>query len=254
MSVCRYHLLWFLLWISVFTHIDALSHDDALKIGIKVWHNEGQGYEHNLLTWNQGEQFLSLGLGHFIWTPPHVQHRYGHSFIELLQFFEQSGVELPDWLRHEHHPQCPWRNRNAFLADHGVKKQQLQALLRQTIPLQINFIVDRFRAVKPKLLKRLAKKDQQKSIQRLKGLLESDQGIYVLVDYLNFKGQGLSHNPDGWGLLQVIEQMARAPDSLSDIEAFVWAADVVLEARAQHDPSARQWQLGWKNRVYGYLN
>jgi len=236
---------------SISTH--ALSHDAALKIGVKIWHNEGKGYEHNLITWNAGEPFLSLGLGHFIWTPAKIKHAYGNSFVELLRYFEQSGVQLPIWLRPQRASLCPWPNRAAFLRDHSGKKEELKALLQETMPLQIRFIVDRFKRLKPEVLRRVKAKQHAVAIQRLNGLLESEQGVYVLVDYLNFKGQGLSQNPEGWGLLQVVEQMARAPDALSDIEAFVWAADVVLKERATHDPSVRQWQQGWKNRVYGYL-
>lgn len=230
----------------------AMDESSMLKIGVKIWHNEAQGNHQQLLSWNKGEPFASLGIGHFIWSPSGVQHRYGDSFLELLVFLEQSGVLIPQWLRGQ--PVLPWANRDDFLMDHGIKKQELSALLKETLPLQIQFIIKRFQQTIPKLVARLAKADQKQMIHRLNGLIENEQGVYVLIDYLNFKGEGLSTNPDGWGLLQVLEQMARAPGRLSDIEAFVWAADVLLAERAHQDPHAKKWRRGWKNRVYSYLN
>jgi hypothetical protein len=44
----------------------SLSHGDALKIGKRVWQNECNGTVSGLTSWNQGEDFASLGIGHFI--------------------------------------------------------------------------------------------------------------------------------------------------------------------------------------------
>src|SRR6266446_3164255 len=46
-----------------------LSHADVQRIGKKIWQNECNGTISGLTSWNQGEDFASLGIGHFIWYP-----------------------------------------------------------------------------------------------------------------------------------------------------------------------------------------
>ena len=57
----------------------------------------------------------------------------------------------------------------------------------------------------------------------------------------------------GWGLLQVLEQMSDAnPDPVA---AFSQAAASVLTRRVHNSPPARQesrWLSGWIRRVNGY--
>ncbi|PWU11360.1 MAG: hypothetical protein C5B47_00975, partial [Verrucomicrobia bacterium] len=36
-------------------------------IGAQVWKNECAGTTSGLTSWNRGEDFASLGIGHFIW-------------------------------------------------------------------------------------------------------------------------------------------------------------------------------------------
>jgi hypothetical protein len=82
-------------------------------------------------------------------------------------------------------------------------------------------------------------------------------GFYALMDYVNFKGEGVHaterYNGKGWGLLQVLETM---PDSGSARPAFVRAADGVLTERVKNSPPSRheaQWLPGWRNRLQTYL-
>jgi hypothetical protein len=46
--------------------VSAASHE---IIGKKVWANECDGKVEGLTSWNGGEAFPSLGIGHFIWYP-----------------------------------------------------------------------------------------------------------------------------------------------------------------------------------------
>ncbi len=43
-------------------------------------------------------------------------------------------------------------------------------------------------------------------------------GLYALVDYVNFKGEGTlpseRYRGEGWGLLQVLEEMRKGPASV----------------------------------------
>ena len=46
-----------------------LSQSEATAIGNKVWRYECGGRIDGLTSWNVGEDFPSLGIGHFIWYP-----------------------------------------------------------------------------------------------------------------------------------------------------------------------------------------
>jgi hypothetical protein len=77
-----------------------------------------------------------------------------------------------------------------------------------------------------------------------------------LMDYVNFKGEGVSpserYRGQGWGLLQVLETM---PATGPAIPAFVEAADKVLTRRVANSPPARgeaRWLAGWRNRLETY--
>jgi hypothetical protein len=83
-------------------------------------------------------------------------------------------------------------------------------------------------------------------------------GPYALMDYVNFKGEGVSpterYRGEGWGLLQVLETM---PENGPALPGFVKAADQVLTRRVENSPPGRgeaKWLPGWRNRLTTYLN
>src|SRR6266404_3179051 len=63
-----------------------ISHTDALRIGKKIWRNECGGSVAGLTSWNSGENFASLGIGHFIWYPKGVRGPFDESFPKLVEF------------------------------------------------------------------------------------------------------------------------------------------------------------------------
>ena len=85
-------------------------------------------------------------------------------------------------------------------------------------------------------------------------------GVYALVDYVNFKGEGISlterYNGEGWGLLQVLEGMADASPGQASVEAFAKSADAALTRRVANSPPARdeaRWLPNWRKRLRTYL-
>jgi hypothetical protein len=50
----------------------ALTPRELDVIGHRVWQNECNGTREGLTSWNTGENFASLGIGHFIWYPKGV--------------------------------------------------------------------------------------------------------------------------------------------------------------------------------------
>ncbi|MBI2362984.1 MAG: hypothetical protein HYV15_06350 [Elusimicrobia bacterium] len=80
------------------------------------------------------------------------------------------------------------------------------------------------------------------------------------MDYVNFKGEGISpserYQGEGWGLLQVLSGMADSPSGAPAVAEFSAAARRVLERRVQLSPPARgesRWLPGWRKRTLTYL-
>lgn len=222
-------------------------------IAEKIWKNEcGQTFT-GLTSWNQGEPFASLGIGHFIWFPANIHPPFHETFPALLTFLEQEGIELPKWLKINQF--CPWNTKKEFDAHlNDPKMNELRQLLYNTLDCQALFISKRLHVT----LERLSTRLSEKRKEMLETLQHSPQGLYALMDYFNFKGDGLdekeSYQGQGWGLLQVLSAIPET--SQAPLADFVKAAKSVLKARVAHCPSERQeqkWLEGWLKRVDTYL-
>jgi hypothetical protein len=237
-----------------------ISHSDALKIGKRVWQNECGGTISGLTSWNQGEDFASLGIGHFIWYPKGRHGPFEESFPKLVSFVSNRGAKLPTLLLGVGAAQpCPWNSRAEFLqAQNTAEMNQLRRFLVDTIDLQAEFLVARLEAALPKMLAEAAPADRTNVQQQFERLTKTPQGCYALIDYVNFKGEGVLHTEryqgQGWGLLQVLEAMHGNSDSGAP-EDFARAAKVVLTRRVQNAPPDRhesRWLTGWLRRVNSY--
>jgi len=110
----------------------------------------------------------------------------------------------------------------------------------------------------PKMLAEAAPADRTNVQQQFERLTQTPQGCYALIDYVNFKGEGVLHTEryhgQGWGLLQVLEAMHGNSDSGAPDE-FAQAAKAVLTRRVQNAPPDRhesRWLTGWLRRVNSY--
>src|SRR5438477_6833267 len=126
-------------------HATTLSHVDVLKIGKKIWQNECNGTIAGLTSWNAGEDFASLGIGHFIWYPKGRRGPFDESFPKLVSFISNRGAKLPTMLLGVGRGQpCPWSSHTEFLrAEHTPAMNQLRRFLVDTIDLQAEFLVAR---------------------------------------------------------------------------------------------------------------
>ena len=237
-----------------------LSHSDALKIGKRVWQNECNGTISGLTAWNKGEDFASLGVGHFIWYPKGRRGPFDESFPKLVSFISNRGAKLPTILLGVGRGQpCPWNSRIEFLrAEHTPEMNQLRRFLVDTIDLQAEFLVARLEAALPKMLAEAAPADRTNVQQQFELLSKTPQGCYALVDYVNFKGEGVlrteRYHGEGWGLLQVLEAMHGNSDA-DAVDTFARAATAVLTRRVRNSPPDRhesRWLTGWLRRVNSY--
>ena len=236
-----------------------LSHVDVLKIGKKIWQNECNGTIAGLTSWNVGEDFASLGIGHFIWYPKGRRGPFEESFPKLVSFISKRGAKLPALLLGTGEKPCPWNSRTEFLrAQHSTEMNQLRSLLVDTIDVQAEFLIARLESALPKMLAEAAPSDRANVQEQFERLTRTSQGCYALVDYVNFKGEGVlpteRYQGQGWGLLQVLEAMHGTSDS-GAVDEFARAARAVLTQRVQNSPADRheaRWLSGWIRRVNGY--
>src|SRR5437763_11040973 len=92
-----------------------LSPADTRRIGKRIWQNECNGTITGLTAWNEGENFASLGIGHFIWYPKGQRGPFEESFPKLVSFMTVRGVKLPTLLLGAGERACPWNSRQEFL-------------------------------------------------------------------------------------------------------------------------------------------
>jgi hypothetical protein len=240
-------------------HAITLSHADVLRIGKKVWENECNGTIAGLTSWNEGEDFASLGIGHFIWYPKGQRGPFEESFPKLVSFISKRGAKLPTLLLGAGEKPCPWNSRTEFLrAQHSTEMNQLRRFLADTIDLQAEFLMARLESALPKMLAEATPSDRANIQEQFERLTKTPQGCYALIDYVNFKGEGVLHTERyqgrGWGLLQVLEAMHGSSDT-GAVDEFARAARAVLTRRVQNSPAERhesRWLSGWIRRVSSY--
>lgn len=231
----------------------ALSDSELERIGRRVWQNECAGTREGLTSWNKGEAFASLGIGHFIWYPKGMNGPFEESFPGLVKSLKSHGVKTPDWLEGD----CPWKNRAEFQAElHGARLNELRDLLASTIKIQSAFLAERMKAALPKMLSAASGSERTRVKANFERLSASGPGTFALIDYVNFKGEGTNpkerYKGEGWGLLQVLAAMDESGPAPA---AFGRAAAATLERRVRNSPPERkesQWLAGWKNRVKAY--
>lgn len=228
-------------------------------IGQQVYRNECASRRSCLVHWNEGEAFPSLGIGHFIWYPAGVEGRFVESFPHLATFLTEQGVELPAWLPEQAGQGAPWRNRDEFLQAQGNdgRIEELRALLEREQAAQTAFLLQRAQGALDRIA--AASEDPAATRRKIRLLTGTPGGAYALIDYVNFKGEGLveseRYDGVGWGLLQVLEAMAMPATRDGALPAFRQAATEVLTARARRadNPIERdRWLPGWLNRVETY--
>lgn len=243
-----------------FDHSVRVSSSELRLIADRIFRNEGGNQVSNLVHWNNGENFASMGIGHFTWYPAGRRARFGNTFPGLLHYMESNGVHLPTWLQKARHQGAPWRTRTELArAKNSSQVKELQQLLYRTRMLQAAYIVKRTQKALPRLVKTAPPHLRQRVAQNLNAVANTPGGWYVLVDYVNFKGEGLNrsggYKGQNWGLLQVLEDMRPSKPGKGALNEFANAATRVLVRRVRNAPPARneaRWLAGWSNRINTY--
>jgi hypothetical protein len=235
-----------------------ISDADAKRIGKRVWQNESNGSIAGLTAWNGGEDFASLGIGHFIWYPQGVRGPFEESFPKFLAFARERHAPVPAWL--ENSPACPWKSRSEFSgAQNSGQMRELRQFLANTVDLQAQFLVARLQQSLAKMLSEAAPAERENVERQFARVAATAHGCYALVDYVNFKGEGVlqseRYRSEGWGLLQVLEGMHGTEGGAAATREFSNSAAAILRRRVQNSPPERheaRWLPGWLNRVRTY--
>ena len=232
----------------------ALTDVELDRIGRRVWQNECGGRRDGLTSWNAGEDFASLGIGHFIWYPKGKEGPFEESFPKLAEYLDRHGAHVPDWMKGD----CPWNSKAEFQAEfNSPHMTQLRDLLAGTVKIQSRFLAERMEQALPKMMQQAPAGSGKRVKANFERLASTGNGTYALIDYVNFKGEGIKsterYKGEGWGLLQVLAEMK--PGAADPSAEFSRAAATVLERRVKNSPPERgeaRWLPGWKNRVRGY--
>jgi hypothetical protein len=234
-----------------------LTAGQKAAIGKKIWQNECAGSVAGLTTWNAGEEFPSMGIGHFIWYPAGFQGRFEESWPSFVAFARKRGAELPAVALERH---SPWRTKAEFQKEfNGPRLTGLRKWLAANVGLQTDFIIARSHAALPKILAAAPASEKNRIEVNYRKTATSPQGTYALIDYVNFKGDGTQvserYNGYGWGLLQVLGGMKETNGGAASATEFSASAKRVLSRRIANSPPARgekRWEEGWHNRCATY--
>ncbi|MCB1664804.1 MAG: hypothetical protein KDI28_03450 [Pseudomonadales bacterium] len=232
------------------------------RIGDLIFANECNLKIPCLTSWNAGEDFPSLGIGHFIWYRQNQQEAFVESFPALLDYYDTRHVAIPAWISSLPERDSPWQTREAFLADtDGERLRELREFLYSTRDVQVDFIIERMQKSLPRLLTETKNPKEIQSLFYEVASSEPPLGMYALIDYVNFKGEGVSlserYQGEGWGLLQVLETLQQNRSNAPVMMQFAQAAREVLARRVRNAPPERdeqRWLAGWNKRTETYEN
>lgn len=234
-----------------------LTGPQKTAIGRKIWQNECGGTVAGLTTWNAGEEFPSLGIGHFIWYPSGFNGRFTETWPLFIAYAKKQGAKPPAVALVD---DCPWKTKAQFQAEFsGEQLSSLRAWLAANVPLQTDFIISRSLATLPKILAAAPASERKRIEENYHKVAACAHGTYALIDYVNFKGEGIKtderYQGRGWGLMQVLGEMKEVSAGHEAAKEFAAAAKRVLDRRIANSPPARgeaRWKAGWHNRCDTY--
>ena len=234
-----------------------LSAGQKAAIGKKIWQNECGGTVNGLTTWNSGEEFPSLGIGHFIWYPAGFKGRFEESWPKFAAYAVSKGSTPPAIAMERH---SPWKTKAEFTREFsGAEMTGLRKWLAANVGLQTDFIILRSQAALPGILAAAPASERAKIAANYRKVATTTQGTYALIDYVNFKGEGTNpgerYKGQGWGLMQVLGGMKDVPEGPAAATEFSASAKRVLSRRIANSPPERgekRWEDGWHYRCHTY--
>jgi len=177
----------------------------------------------------------------------------------MIRFMRQQGVEIPPWIQAD--KGCPWPNRKVFKNEQKTQKMtELRLFLIKTMQFQAYFMQKRLKKALPLMLSTVQERQRSHIRQQFDRVAAAPMGMYALMDYVNFKGEGINpkerYQGRGWGLLQVLAEMHGELPGIAAITEFARSANMLLTRRVALSPPERhesRWLGGWRKRIRTYV-
>lgn len=243
----------------------ALSPALAERVAHQIWLNETGGNPDGVIAWNAGEDFISVGIGHFIWFPAGSPAPFVETFPRFIAFLRRQNAPLPEWLDKAPLPACPWNSRAEFLKARTTPRYlQVRKFLDDTKAAQIQFLLARTQSAFDAIIAKTADEGQRRHLAiQYARITKASTDLYPLIDYVNFKGEGIelretasdrrTGTNEGWGLRHVLLGMSGSSDDARIVLGeFADSARAVLLRRIRNQPQTRRWKNGWLRRVATY--
>lgn len=230
-----------------------LNEREMLQFASLSAKHEYGGDPKGVVMWNKYENFLSLGIGHYLWGRNSGQ---GESFREMIKYVHSTGCyrgAYPSVLKFRDGSigGMPWGSKKSFEASESsaqVKELKSFLLGKDMQVCQVKFQMNRLQAGLSKMLQKEATNFEFK--KTVNELASSEAGVVAMLDYVNFKGEGLSEKRRGnWGLFEVLRRASVDPN-VRAVNKFKAAAINVLKNR-------EDWSTygpGWTKRIVQYGN
>jgi len=198
-----------------------------------------------------------MGIGHFIWYPKDFNGRWTETWPEFARYAARRSLSVPAVGLQ---PDCPWQSKASFMRDfNGPQLTGLRNWLAANISVQTEFIAYKSRAALPNIMNAAPAAQRARIQANYQKVATTPNGLYALVDYVNFKGDGTNpkevYARQGWGLMWVLMEMRNVPSGQAAAREFGAAANRRLDLRIKNSPSARgesRWRAGWHNRCHSY--
>ena len=233
---------------------------DLAWVAERVFMNEANGDPNKLITWSNKDNYATLGFGRFVWYPAGQNGVAPETFPAFLAFAESNRTPIPSWLAQRPTRGGPWRNQAAFeRAQNDPEMTELRNFLRKTASLQGAFMVGRLKSNLPNMVGHLPPAERERVLKNFQVMEQSAGGLYPVLDYVYFKGDGTNPNEQyrgkGWGLLQVLQNMENVPAGPVALAEFMRAADDTLMRRIANAPvenGEARLLSAWQKRIQTY--
>jgi len=137
---------------------------------------------------------------------------------------------------------------------------KFRRFLIKTMPFQADFIQKRLKSALPLMLTAVQERQRSHIRQQFDRVATAPMGMYALMDYVNFKGEGVNpkerYSGQGWGLLQVLAEMHGELPGIAATTEFARSAEMLLTRRVDLSPPERhesRWLAGWRKRIQTYV-
>ena len=176
-----------------------ISKAEQTRIADLIFKNECNRKFECLVSWNDGEDFASLGIGHFIWFPKHSNAPFQESFPDLLRWYQKQDVVIPENLQSILKPElpAPWQHKTDFLKPENQSDiNALRLFLADTKHEQTSFIMFRLSKALPKMLAIGQIDKEKKKIKAQFTLADRSHMRYPVLIGQNILKQGFLINPN----------------------------------------------------------